>query len=174
MRRGWLCRDCGQRRGFSISGPSGRSLCACHFFKYPIDHTHVKVHRFVQAGAEAVNKGHCADVQVCLVRIGCARAMGLQALCNDPQEDAQHHIERGTVALHEVAQALRDGEHPLAHWKAREYVIVQVSCGLHHAPGAARGADTTAFAGEGDKVVVAAVIAAGAGKAVREDAARQL
>ena len=129
---------------------------------------------FVQAGAEAVNKGHCADVQVCLVRIGCARAMGLQALCNDPKEDAQHHIERGTVALHEVAQALRDGEHPLAHWKAREYVIVQVSCGLHHASGAARGADASAFTGEGYKDVVPAVTTAGAGKAVREDAALQI
>lgn len=38
----------------------------------------------------------------------------------------------------------------------------------------ARGADTTAFAGEGDKVVMVAIIVAGTGKAVRKDAARQI
>jgi hypothetical protein len=42
----------------------------------------------------------------------------LQALRNDPQKNTQHHVEHSPITLHEVAQSLRDGEHPLAHWQA--------------------------------------------------------
>ena len=45
---------------------------------------------------------------------------------------------------------------------------------LGHAPRVARGADTPAFAGIGDEVVVSAVITPGPGKAVRKDAAFQI
>ena len=44
---------------------------------------------------------------------------------------------------------------------------------LYHAPGVARGADTPAFAGEGHKVVVRAVSAAGAGKALGKDTTKR-
>jgi hypothetical protein len=47
----------------------------------------------VQAGAEPVDKGHSADVQGSIVHICRTGAVGLQALRNDPQEDAQHHVE---------------------------------------------------------------------------------
>ena len=53
-------------------------------------------------------------------------------------------------------------------------MICQVRRRLHHAPGVARGADATAFAGIGHEVVVAAVIAPGPGKAVGKDAALQI
>ncbi len=45
--------------------------------------------------------------------------------------------------------------------------------GLGHAPGVARGADPTAFAGEGDQEVVAALIAPRPREAVGQDAAFQ-
>ena len=75
------------------------------------------------------------------------------------------------VALHEVAQPLRDGEHPLAHRQAGEDVVRQMRGRLHHAPCVARGAHAPAFAGIGDEVVVPAVITPGPGKAMRKDAA---
>ena len=53
-------------------------------------------------------------------------------------------------------------------------MVSQVRRCLGHAPGVARGADTTALAGEGDEEVVTAVLTAGAGKAVRKDAALQV
>ena len=53
-------------------------------------------------------------------------------------------------------------------------MVSEVCRRLHHAPGVARGADTPAFAGKGHEVVVPAVSAAGAGKAVRKDAAFQI
>ena len=131
----------------------------------------MEVHMFVQAGAEAVNEGHGADVQGSLVHIRRTRAMSLQALRDDPQKDAQHHVQYRPITLHEVAQPLGHRQHPLAHRQAREDVIGQVRRRLHHAPRVARGADTPAFAVEGHEVVVRAVSAAGAGKAVGKDAA---
>jgi hypothetical protein len=121
----------------------GISAALAHqFLKHPVHHTDVEVDVFVQAGAEPVDEGHCADVQAFLVCIGRANAVRLQALRNHPQKDAQHHAQHRSVALHEVPQPLGHGEHPLAHRQAGEYVIVQVRCCLHHAPGGARGADS--------------------------------
>jgi len=60
------------------------------------------------------------------------------------------------------------------HWRtgqAVEDVVGQVRCGLGHSARVARGADATAFAGEGDQIVVPAVVAADARKAVGKDAA---
>ena len=128
----------------------------------------------IETGAETVNEGHCADVQVRLVCIGRARAMGLQVLRNDPQENAQHHIQCCSVALHKVAQPLGHGEHPLAHRQAREDMVYEVRRRLHHAPGIARGAHTPAFAGKGHEVVVPAIITTSAGKAMGKDAALQI
>ena len=66
----------------------------------------MEVHMFVQAGAEAVNEGHGADVQGSLVHIRRTRAMSLQALRDDPQKDAQHHVQYRPITLHEVTQPL--------------------------------------------------------------------
>jgi hypothetical protein len=52
----------------------------------------------VQAGAEAVNEGHCADVQGHLVHIHRTRAVSLQALRDDPQKESQHHVQSFRVA----------------------------------------------------------------------------
>ena len=60
------------------------------------------------------------------------------------------------------------------HLQARQDVIRQVRCSLRHASGIARRADAPALAGEGNEVVMPTVITAGAGKAVRSDAALQI
>ena len=53
-------------------------------------------------------------------------------------------------------------------------MVREVCRRLHHTPGVARGAHATAFAGKGHKVVVAAVVTPGSGKAVGKDAAFQI
>ena len=104
---------------------------------------------------------NCANVQRSLVQLRRPWAARLQAMRDDPQENAQHHVEHGPVALHEVAQPLRHRKHPLAHRQAGEDVVRQMRRCLRHAPGVARGADTPAFAGIGDKVVVSTIVAPG-------------
>jgi hypothetical protein len=63
------------------------------------------------------------------------------------------------------------------HWRtgqAGEDVVGEVCRRLDHTPGIAGGTYSPALAGEGHQKVVSAVAAAGAGKAVREDAALQI
>jgi len=62
----------------------------------------------------------------------------------------------------------------MAHRQTEEDVVAQVrrpGFDTGHAPRVARGAHSPALAGEGDKVIVAAVTTAGKDKAVGEDAA---
>jgi hypothetical protein len=120
---------------------------------------------------KAVDESDCANVQRRLVHRGRTSAVVLQALRNNAQEDAQHHIEHRPVALYEVAQPLRDRQHPLGHGQARENMVRQVRRCLHHTPCVARRAHAPAFARIGYEVVVPAVITPRPGKAVGEDAA---
>ena len=118
-----------------------------------------------------MNEGDSSDMQGCFVYMRRTSAVPLQALGNHPQKDAQHHIEHGPVALHEVAQPLGHRQYPLAHRQTGENMIGQMHRRLHHAPRVARGAHASTFAGKGHEVVVRAVSAAGADKAVGKDAA---
>ena len=93
-----------------------------------------------------MDEGHCADVQGCLVRMVRARAMSLQSLLNHPQKNAQHHVEHWAIAQRVVRQPLGDRQHTLAHRQAGEVVVAQVCRCVGHAPGVARGPDSTAFA----------------------------
>ncbi len=53
-------------------------------------------------------------------------------------------------------------------------MVAQVCRRLHHPPRGARGADSTAFAGESDEVVMPAILATSAGEAMGKDAALQI
>lgn len=69
----------------------------------------------VHAGAKAVDERDCANAQGRLVHTQSSGAVGLQALRDNPQEDARHHAQYRPVALHEVAQSLGHRQNPLAH-----------------------------------------------------------
>jgi hypothetical protein len=139
--------------------------------KHPIDHADMEVHMLIEAGAETVDEGDCANVQRSPVYTCRTGAVGLQILCDHPQKNPQHHVEHCPITLHEVTQTLWHRQHPLAHRQAGKDVIRQVCRRLHHASHVARGAHTTALAGIGHKIVVPAVITPGAGKAVGKNAA---
>ena len=72
------------------------------------------------------------------------------------------------------AQALGQGEHPLADGHGRQHGVVQVGGHLDHTTGAARGAGAAALAREGHEPLGGAAVAAHAGKAVGQDAAAQV
>jgi hypothetical protein len=108
----------------------------------------MEMHMLIQARAKAVDEGDGTDVQ--------------------------HHVQHYSITLQKKAQALWHRQHPLAHWQAGQDVVCQMRRSLRHTPRVARGAYASAFAGEGHEVVVRAVSAAGAGKAVGKDAALQI
>ena len=83
----------------------------------------------------------------------------------------QHRAERLGVAVQEVAQALRDRQHPLAHRQRREDLVDQMRRRLGHAPGVAGRTYPAAFARKRDQEIVSALLAASAGEAVGQDAA---
>ena len=118
-----------RRCGFGIS-------FALHLLKHPVHHAdvttklrrrltiarracyaEVKMHMLIQAGAESVNEGDCADAQACPVHLRRTGAVLVQALLDDPREDAQQYGEHRRVALHEVAQPFGHRQYPLTHWQ---------------------------------------------------------
>lgn len=142
-----------------------------HLLKHPVHNTDMEVHMPVQGRAEPLDESDGTNAQGRLVHACHTGAVGLQILRDDPKEDAQHHVPIYPVALQKIAQSLWHRQHPLAHRQAGKDVIRQVRRRLHHAPAVAQGAHPPILVGEGHKVVVTAIIAAGAGKHVGKDAA---
>ena len=62
-----------RRGGFGIGIGIGVTR---HHLKHPIDHADMEVHMLIQAGAEAVDESHCADMQSCLICLGHLRRTG--------------------------------------------------------------------------------------------------
>jgi hypothetical protein len=75
------------------------------------------------------------------------------------------------VPRHEVAQAGRDRQHPLAQRHGRQHAIDEVRRPFGHAPAAAARAEAPALAREGHEALEAAARAAQAREAVGEHAA---
>jgi hypothetical protein len=88
-----------------------------------------------------------------------------------PQEDVQHRAECLGLALQEVAQALRDRQHPLTYRQRREDPVDQMGSRLGHAPRVAGRTYPAAFARKRDQKIVSAVLASSAGEAVGQNAA---
>ena len=69
---------------------------------------------------------------------------------------SEHAGEQVRACREEQAQRPRERQHPLAHGHAGEHVLDQPGRGLHHAPRAARRAETPALAAERHQALVAA------------------
>ena len=129
----------------------------------------VEVEVSVERRAEAMEKRDRADLGM---GTG-SRARMSERSANGPQEDAQHSAcERGVV-VQEGSDALRNGEHPLAHGKRRHDVIDEMGRGLDHTASVAGRTHTAALATERDQEVVATTGAPGSCESMGEDAAAQ-
>ena len=84
------------------------------------------------------------------------------------QEDPQHLPAQSATTREQEAHPEGKREDPLPGRHVREHPIDQVRCGFVHSPGAARGADASAFARESHQQLVPA-LAADAGEAAGED-----
>ena len=61
-----------------------------------------------------------------------SRARLSERSANGPQEDAQHSAGDRGVVVQEGSDALRNGEHPLAHGKRRHDMVDEGGGGLDH------------------------------------------
>ena len=64
------------------------------------------------------------------------------------QEDAQNRTEQTRILGAQVAQAMRQGEHPLSYRHIRDYPIDQMGRGIVHPAAPTRGAEASAAARE--------------------------
>lgn len=91
-----------------------------------------------------------------------------------PEQDVEHGPGGRRIPVQEVAETLRDRQHPLADRDGRDHVVGEVGSGRRHAPRVAGGTDAPALAGEGDQEVVAAAGTSGASEAVGQDPAPEV
>ncbi len=89
----------------------------------------------------------------------------------DAHEDAADRCAQPGVVAEQEAHAVGEGEHPLADGDVGQHVVDEVSGEVGHAAGPAGGAEASAFASEGDQVVVAAARAVHAREAEGQQAA---
>ena len=135
--------------------------------EHALDHDAVKMQVGIEQGAKAVDEGDGADAGV---RTGTRTALA-DALLHRREEELQGQGLDGWIALQGVAQAFRHRQYPLPHRQTREDVVGQMAGGFDHAPGVTGGTESATLARIRDEKIVAALGAAGAGKAVGEDAA---
>ena len=105
---------------------------------------------------------------------GRAGTGGAERRADGAEEDPQDGAGDVRVVVEVGAQALGQGQHPLAHGQVGQDVVGEVGGHLRHTPGVARGADAAALAGEGDQAIMAAFVTTGSGEPVREDAAAEV
>jgi hypothetical protein len=118
----------------------------------------------------SVEEGDGAELGLC----GGGEAALQQEGADRAQQDAQDGSGERRVAGQEGAQSLRQREDPLPHGEGRQHLVVQMGGDLDHPAGVAGGADAAPLAREGNQSLGAALPAAGARKAVGEDAAAEI
>ena len=153
-------------------GQAGRVKPETLLFRaeHAVDDAAVEVQVGIERGSETVDKRHRTEPRPAR-RVRTAEA---QRRFDLGQENPQHRIDQAGVTMKELAQPLRQREHPLPHRHLGVHMIHQVRGRLGHAPGAARGTDPAALAGEGDQKVMPAARAARPGEAVGQNAAGQV
>jgi hypothetical protein len=130
----------------------------------------MKMRMRIQCRTEARWKTHRPEA--CCFR--CTRTAPTQPCLDGPQYGPRDPIEQCRIAVDEIAQAFEKGNHPLTHRHFGEYVLDEVRGRLGHAPRGAGRTHASALAGVGDQKVMPTPGAAGAGEAVRQNAAGQV
>jgi hypothetical protein len=125
------------------------------------------MHVQFQPAAEALHGGHRAALT--LRDAGAPGTPGVPAE-HRADEHAQHGTAERVVERQAVAQAVRHGEHPLAHGDEGQHGLDEVRRLLGHAAAATARADGPGFTGEWHEPLEPARVAAHAGKTPAEHA----
>src|SRR5947208_13179506 len=130
----------------------------------------VEVDVQLEAAPEALDHRHGAAPPV-------AHARARRAAAIEPEHgaygDAEHRAAERVIVGEEIAQAVRQREHPLAHGDVRQDVIDEVCGLLRHAAAAAARTKAASFARERHEALEGTALAPNAREASAERAARQ-
>src|SRR5213596_2333058 len=115
----------------------------------------VEVDVQLEAAPEALDHRHGAAPPV-------AHARARRAAAIEPEHgaygDAEHRAAERMIVGEEIAQAVRQGEHPLAHGNARQDMIDEVGGLLRHTPPATAGTEAASLARERHEALERAVL----------------
>src|SRR5439155_14564675 len=130
----------------------------------------VEVDVQLEAAPEALDHRHGAAPPV-------AHARARRAAAIEPEHgaygDAEHRAAERMIVRKKIAQAVRQGEHPLAQGNARQDVIDEVGGLLRHAAAATAGTEAASLARERHEALERAVLAPNPCEASAERSARQ-
>jgi len=152
------------RRG-RVEAEAGRVLA-----EHAVEGEGVEVDVEVQPAAEALDDGEGARVAIDHAVLPRLTTVEVQ---EGPDEDAEDRTAEAVVPGEEVAQTVREAQHPLADGDVGQHAIHEAGSAFGHAPAAATGAEASPFAGERDQTLQGAGVAPEAREAVGEDAAGQ-
>ena len=124
----------------------------------------------LEAAPEALDHRHGAAPPV--AHSPAARSAAIEAE-HGPSGDAEHRAAERVIVGEEIAQAVRQREHPLAHGDVRQDVIDEVCGLLRHAAAAAARTKAASFARERHEALEGTALAPNAREASAERAARQ-
>ena len=122
---------------------------------HAVQHQAVQVNVEIGRRAEALEERDSAAVGFVCLQPGLPE----QLARDHAVHDLQHRRHQLGLCGQQQAPRDRQRQHPLAHRHMGDDVVHQVSGGLCHASGTARGAKAAPIAVEGDQLVVAAVSA---------------
>src|SRR5438094_9185289 len=128
----------------------------------------VEVDVQLEAAPEALDHRHGAAPPVARA----ARSAAIEA-AHGPSGDHEHRPAERVIVGEEIAQAVRQREHPLAHGNVRQDVIDEVCGLLRHAAAAAARTKAASFARERHEALEGTALAPNAREASAERAARQ-
>jgi len=124
----------------------------------------------LEPAAEPLNHGHGAAPPVAHTAAAGPAAIEAQ---DGADVDSEHRAAELVVPGEEVAQAVGQGQHPLAHGDMREHGVHEVCGQLRHAPPATARTEAPSLAGERHESLEGAAFAPDACEAPAENATRQ-
>jgi hypothetical protein len=138
--------------------------------EHAIDHEGMHVHIQIQGAAEALND---RDGPTPAVRHTIAPRTCTQEAEDGPHVHGHHCATQIVIPREEIAELVRQAQHPLPHGSVRQDVIHEMSRAFRHPSPAARRAKAASRARERHQAIVAARVAVKAGESRREAPARQ-
>jgi hypothetical protein len=138
--------------------------------EHAVENQGVEVDIQVEPAPESLDHRHAAGVAVAKASATCTLSLERQ---QGARVDREHGATELVVPCEEIAEPVRQAQHPLAHWDMRQDAIHETRGTLGHAPPSAARTEAAALARERNQPLESAVTTAEPCEAMRQDAARE-